>query len=77
MPANWQWRGLGAESQRPRRQLDIPEDVRRQMEERMEDGRRQMQEARERMENARRRFQEMEERIRQLEAEVARLKGAK
>jgi tetrahydromethanopterin S-methyltransferase subunit G len=70
-------RGPEGGAERPRRQLDIPEDVRRQMAERMESGRRKMAEARERMENARRRLQEMEERIEQLEAEMARLKGAK
>lgn len=56
-------------------QRDIPEDVRRRMEERMQEGRRRMQEAKERMDEARRTFRDMEERIRQLEAEVARLKG--
>jgi hypothetical protein len=79
----------GPESERPRRprpemdrprgnggfgeRRDIPDDVRRRMEERMEEGRRRMEEAQERMDEARRKFRDMEERIRQLEAEVARL----
>lgn len=81
----------GPESERPRRprpemdrphgpggfgeRRDIPDDVRRRMEERMQEGRRRMGEAKERMDEARRTFRDMEERIRQLEAEVARLKG--
>lgn len=67
-------RGTGG-AERPRERLDIPEDVRRRMEERMQEGRRRMEEAKERMDEARRKFRDMEERIRQLEAEVARLKG--
>ena len=57
-------------AERPMPRLDIPEDMRRTMEERMQEGRR-------RMEEARKRFQAMEERIKQLEAEVERLKAAK
>jgi hypothetical protein len=57
--------------------LDIPDDMRRMMEERMKEGRRRMEEAKERMEDARRRFRDMEEKIKQLEAEVERLKAAK
>jgi hypothetical protein len=68
-------RGPGAERPLPR--LDIPEDMRRQMEERMREGRRRMEEAKGRMEEARKRFQAMEERIKQLEAEVERLKATK
>jgi hypothetical protein len=59
------------------RRRDIPEDVRRNMEARMQEGRRRMEEAKGRMEEARKRFQAMEERIKQLEAEVERLKAAK
>lgn len=64
-------RGPGDSAERP----EIPDDVRRRMEERMQEGRRRMDEAKERMEEARRKFRDMEERIKQLEAEVARLKG--
>jgi hypothetical protein len=67
-------RGPGG-GERPRERLDIPEDVRRRMEERMQEGRLRMEEAKERMDEARRKFRDVEERIRQLEAEVARLKG--
>lgn len=64
-------------AERPMPRLDIPEDMRRKMEERMQEGRRRMEEAKGRMEEARKRFQAMEERIKQLEAEVERLKAAK
>jgi hypothetical protein len=60
-----------------RRRHDIPEDVRRTMEERMQEGRRRMEAAKGRMEEARKRFQAMEDRIKQLEAGVERLKAAK
>lgn len=69
-------RGPRAEGGRPRERLDLPEDVRRQMEARMQEGRRRMAEAKERMEQARQKFQAMEERLEQLEAEVERLKAA-
>ena len=65
----------GGEGVRERR--DIPEDVRRQMEQRMQEGRRHMEQAKERMEQARQKFQAMQERIEQLEAEVERLKAGK
>ena len=67
----------GPHGDRPQPRLDIPEDMRRKMEERMQEGRRRMEEAKGRMEEARKRFQAMEERIKQLEAEVERLKAAK
>jgi hypothetical protein len=70
-------RGPRGDGGRPLDRLDLPEDVRRQMEERMQAGRRRMEEAKERMEQARQKFQAMEERLRQLEAEVERLKAAK
>jgi hypothetical protein len=70
-------RPRGPAAERPLPRLDIPEDMRRQMEERMREGRRRMEEAKGRMEEARKRFQAMEERIKQLEAEIERLKGAK
>jgi hypothetical protein len=60
-----------------RERRDIPEDVRRQMEQRMQEGRRHMEQAKERMEQARQKFQAMQERIEQLEAEVERLKAGK
>jgi hypothetical protein len=66
----------GREGDRPRWPRDVPEDVRRQMDARMQEGRRRMAEAKDRMEQARQRFQAMEERVKQLEAEVERLKGA-
>ena len=62
---------------RSRERAEPPEDVRRQMQERMEQGRRRMAEAKDRMEQARQRFQAMEERVKSLEAEIERLKGAK
>lgn len=62
---------------RLRERPELPEDVRRQMQERMEQGRRRMAEAKDRMEQARQRFQAMEERVKSLEAEIERLKGAK
>lgn len=61
-------RGPGAAAERPLDRRDLPEDVRRKMEERMQEGRRRMEQAREK-------FRDMEERIKQLEAEVARLKA--
>lgn len=65
----------GREGDRSRRPRDVPEDARRQMDARMQEGRRRMAEAKDRMEQARQRFQAMEERVKQLEAEVERLKG--
>ena len=65
----------GREGDRPRGPREVPEDVRRQMDARMQEGRRRMAEAKDRMEQARQRFQAMEERVKQLEAEVERLKG--
>lgn len=59
-------RGMGSRGPRP----EMPEEMRRQMKQRMEV-------AKGRMEEARKRFQAMEERIKQLEAEVERLKAAK
>lgn len=64
---------------RPERQLpsrpEISEDIRRAMEQRMQEGRKRMEEAHERMEQAKKKFGEMEERIRRLEAEVQRLRA--
>ena len=64
----------GREGDRLRGPREVPEDARRQMDARMQEGRRRMAEAKDRMEQARQRFQAMEERVKQLEAEVARLK---
>ena len=70
-------RGPQGGGERARERLEIPEDVRRQMAERMQEGRRHMEEAKERMEQARKKFEAMQERIKQLEAEVERLKAGK
>lgn len=72
LPRGPQWGG-----DRNRERLEIPDDVRRQMAERMQEGRRHMEEAKERMEQARKKFEAMQERIKQLEAEVERLKAGK
>ena len=60
----------GAEGPAGRPRPEMPEEMRRQMKQRMEQGR-------ERMEEARAKFRTMEERIKQLEAEVERLKAVK
>jgi hypothetical protein len=70
-------RGPAGSAEQPMPRLDIPEEMRRKMEERMQEGRRRMEEAKGRMDEARKRFQAMEERVKQLEAEVERLKAAK
>jgi hypothetical protein len=54
----------------------MPEEMRRRMEERMQEGRGMMDQARQRMEEARQRFEDMQKRIEELEAEVKRLKAA-
>jgi uncharacterized small protein (DUF1192 family) len=59
----------------------LPEEGRREMEERMQammqQGRARVEQAREKMEQARQKFREMEERIEKLEAEVERLKAGR
>lgn len=59
----------------------LPEEARREMDERMrammQQGRARMEQAREKMEEAKKKFLEMEERIKNLEAEVERLKAAR
>ena len=62
---------------RPLHRLDIPEDMRRMLEQKLDEGRRRMEQAQDRMEDGRRRFQELEERIRRLEAEVERLRAGR
>jgi Spy/CpxP family protein refolding chaperone len=56
------------------RRLDLPEEMRQKMEERMRQGREQMEQAREKMAQAREKFMEMQQRIEKLEAEVKQLK---
>ena len=68
-------RQMGSEG-RPLDRLELPKEMREQMEQRMRQGREMMQQARERMEQAREKFAEMQERIETLEAEVERLKKA-
>lgn len=54
---------------------EVSEEMRRAMEQRMQEGRKRMEEAHERMEEAKKKFREMEERIRSLEAEVRKLRA--
>jgi len=56
------------------RRLELPEEMRQKMEERMRQGREQMEQAREKMAQAREKFMEMQQRIEKLEAEVKQLK---
>ena len=60
---------------RPLRRLEIPEEMRRALEQKLDEGRQRMEQAHDRMEEGRRRIQELEERIRRLEGEVERLKA--
>lgn len=74
-PPRGDGRQMGSE-ERPLDRLELPQKIREQMEQRMQQGREMMQQARERMEQAREKFAEMQERIATLEAEVERLKKA-
>lgn len=75
--AHGQHRSPGERPERsePPRRPEISEEMRRAMEQRMQEGRKRMEEAHERMEEAKKKFREMEERIRSLEAEVRKLRA--
>lgn len=64
-----------ADAERPRQRLDIPEDMRRMMQQKLDEGRRRMEQAQQQAEEGQRRSRELEERIRGLEAELDRLRA--
>lgn len=69
--------GAGPRPERPQTpsRPEVSEEMRRAMEQRMQEGRKRMEEAHDRMEEAKKKFREMEERIRRLEAELQRLRA--
>lgn len=68
--------GRMGSDERPLDRLQLPDEMRRRMEERMQRGEQMRERARERMEQAREKFAEMQERIEALEAEVEQLRKA-
>lgn len=67
--------GEWTERTQPSSRPEISEEMRRAMEQRMQEGRKRMEEVHARMEEAKKKFREMEERIRSLEAEVRKLRA--
>ncbi len=63
------------EHPQPPSRPEVSEEMRRAMEQRMQEGRKRMEEAQDRLEQAKQKFREMEERIRRLEAEVRTLRA--